>query len=74
MLTIFELDITKQASDLEEAILLAFAKANDTQKMTQLCLSWNRYDIAKEHIFNDDFNGDVGSHTPYFKKFRLFKA
>lgn len=59
LISIFEFDLSKQESDLDEAILNAFSKANAIHQMAELCLSWNRVDIAKKTIFKDDFDEDV---------------
>jgi hypothetical protein len=58
-LSVFELDASKLDSDFDEAILKSFMKANDVTLMAELCLSWNRHDIARKFIFTDDYRGDV---------------
>lgn len=59
LLSVFELDSTKTVSDLDEAILNAFSAALDKPQMAELCLSWNRVDIARQSIFNDEFQDIV---------------
>lgn len=59
LLSLFEPSSTKDADDLDEAVLKAFLKANECHKMARLCLTWNRVDIARNFIFNDSFNGEV---------------
>lgn len=56
LISVYELNSTKNA---EEAVLKAFMQANDCHAMAKLCLSWNRVDVAKEYIFNDNFTGNV---------------
>ncbi|CAF0977505.1 unnamed protein product [Brachionus calyciflorus] len=53
--SIFELDpdiLTNK--NLNNIILSAFLKANPKYKVAELCLSWNRVDIARKTLFNDD--------------------
>ena len=52
-LSVFDLDPSKLDSDLDEAILKSFKKAKDVEILADLCLSWNRPDIAKKFIFDD---------------------
>lgn len=61
LISIFELDPNRNAEELDEAVLKAFLQANECHKMAKLCLSWNRVDIAKNHIFNDSFSGEVNN-------------
>jgi hypothetical protein len=58
-LSVFELDSSKLDTDFDEAILKSFMRANDVSLMAELCLSWNRHDIARKFIFTDDYKGDV---------------
>ena len=59
LLSVFDLDMSKHSSDLDEAILNALLNANETSKMIELCLFWNRVDIAKKYIFTDEFRDKV---------------
>lgn len=59
LISYFELSTNKNANDLDEAILRAFIKSNETYYMAELCLVWNRVDIAKNYIFNANFDQDV---------------
>lgn len=59
LLSVFDLDMSKHSSDLDEAILNALLKANEKSKMIELCLFWNRVDIAKKYIFTDEFKEKV---------------
>ncbi len=45
---------TKQAEDLDECILTALLKAKGSLLMTKLCLEWNRFDTARDLIFEDE--------------------
>lgn len=57
--SIFELCSDKDANDFDEAVLKAFLKANEKSYMANLCLSWNRVDIVRNFILNDQFKEDV---------------
>jgi hypothetical protein len=69
LLSIFELSESKNANELDEAILKAFIKANAAPYMAELCLLWNRFDIAKNFVFNETF--DFNSVGIDFKNFIL---
>jgi polyribonucleotide nucleotidyltransferase len=60
-LSVFELDSSKIDTDLDEAILRSFMKSSEKKIMAELCLSWNRHDIARKLIFNDEYREDVSS-------------
>jgi hypothetical protein len=62
LISIFDLNSSKKADDLDEAVLKCFLKANEPYKMANLCLSWNRVDIAKNFIFNGNRSIDVNHH------------
>ncbi len=34
-------------------------KSQETSRTADLCLSWNRHDIARKFIFNEEYKGDV---------------
>jgi hypothetical protein len=59
LISIFDLGMEKNANDLDEAVLKAFLKANESDYMTGLCISWNRFDIVKNFILNENFSGNV---------------
>jgi hypothetical protein len=44
--------MNKQSNDLDEAILNSFTKSIQKANMIQLCMYWNRSDIARK-IFED---------------------
>ena len=52
LLSVFELNLSKQSADLDEAIINSFIKSNERSDMIELCLQWNRVDIARK-IFED---------------------
>lgn len=45
---------TKQAEDLDECISVALLKAKGSLVMTKLCLEWNRFDVARDLIFEEE--------------------
>lgn len=50
-------------------ILNIFLKANPKHKVAELCLSWNRCDIAKQALFNDEIPDNVLFFQSYFRKY-----
>lgn len=72
LISSFELNINKKPSDLDEAILRAFIKSNETTHMAELCLIWNRVDVARKLIFGQNYDHDVtiiSRCLPFFKTF-----
>ena len=59
LLSVFELNVNKQSSDLDEAILNSFTKSIEKANMIQLCMYWGRVDIARK-IFEDQNSEKVG--------------
>lgn len=61
------LELDKEVSKLEnrdktqkfDYILKKFLKANPKHKIAELCLSWNRCDIARKALFNDEIPDNV---------------
>lgn len=61
------MELDKEVSKLEnrdkiqksEYILNKFLKANPKHKIAELCLSWNRCDIARQALFNDEIPDNV---------------
>lgn len=41
-----------KSTDFDNAIIEAFTKANEVNKMIKLCLIWNRFDIAKNLLID----------------------
>lgn len=58
LLNIFEIDKNDKQYDLDVSILRAFLKANKRNYVEQLglALTWNRVDIARNFIFNEDIS------------------
>jgi len=57
-LSIFELNDQMKSTDFDNAIIEAFTKANEINKMFKLCLLWNRFDIAK-NLLVDKNKADI---------------
>ena len=59
LISSFKLNAEKNANDIDETILKGLIKAKKErfESTIKLCLTWNRIDIAKNHIF-----------TPYFRE------
>ncbi len=71
-LSIFELSDNMKSTDLDNAIIEAFTKANEIDKMIKLCLIWNRFDIAKNLLIdkNKDQINFFGNMLDALKKNR----
>ncbi|XP_013384358.1 transient receptor potential cation channel subfamily M member 2 isoform X1 [Lingula anatina] len=56
LLTVFRLNDSTSARDMDKAILYALLKANKSDARTQLnlALAWNRPDVARQQIFTQD--------------------
>ncbi len=56
LITVFSLKADNNASDIDEAIIRALIKAKKSNfhSMTRMCLEWNRVDVARKFIFNED--------------------
>ncbi len=56
LLSVFRMDSSEQANEIDVAILRSLLKAKQTNFRAQmeLALTWNRFDIAKSFIFTQD--------------------
>lgn len=63
-----KLNVDKQASDIDEAILKGLLKAKNKnyEATIKLCLKWNRVDILKNYIFTAENKDKV-----YFYEIRF---
>jgi hypothetical protein len=60
LLTVFRLESSDQAKDVDVAILQALLKAKkDKSAQLKLALTWDRIDIAKSYIFAEDKTWEV---------------
>jgi hypothetical protein len=61
LISSFKLNSEKKVSDIDDAILKGLLKAkNKNYRSTiELCLTWNRVDIAQNYIFTPDIKDKV---------------